>query len=83
MRHEMGEKVRAEAELRQTIRELEASHQLYGTWEEAGNLLERETKVIARAKIWGILYALGYAQEELIHIGFDDEIPPDVYEVVE
>lgn len=75
--------MRDEAELRQKIRELEASNQRMGTWEEAGNLLERETKVIARAKIWGILYALGYGQEELIHIGFGDNIPPDVYEVVE
>jgi hypothetical protein len=71
--------MRSERELRQKIRELEASTS-HITWAE--ELLERETKVIARAKIWGILYALGHRQEELIRIGFGDDIPPDVYEVI-
>jgi hypothetical protein len=71
--------MRADNDLRRKVKELEDAVRHIG-WEE--ELLERETKVIARAKIWGILYAMGYAEEELVHIGFG-KLPPMLYEVDE
>jgi len=70
--------MKTEADLRQKIRELEAST-AHIDWHE--EFLECETKVISRAKIWGILYALGYAQEEITPIGFG-ELAPIVYEII-
>jgi hypothetical protein len=74
-----GYAMRTEQELRQKIKELEASHQHWG-WDI--EFLERESKVIARAKIWGILYALGYAEEEMIPLHSGDFINPSVYEII-
>ena len=70
--------MRTEQELRQKIRELEASHQCYG-WEPG--FLDRERKITARAKIWGILYALDFAEEEILPLEWG-EVQERIFEVV-
>ena len=70
--------MRNEQEIRDKIRELEASHQNFD-W--TPKLLGREIKMEARAKIWGMLYSLGYGEEDVVNIT-GGTIPDDLYLVI-
>jgi hypothetical protein len=70
--------MRTEEELRKKIRKIEESHQCY-KWETG--MLDREMKIRACNKIWGILYALGYGEEEILRLEGGDLLP-EMYEVM-
>jgi predicted transcriptional regulator of viral defense system len=55
--------MRKDAELITKIHEIEASHSQY---EWTPGTLDWERKLAARAKIWGILYAMGYGREQIV-----------------
>jgi hypothetical protein len=77
----MGEKaMRTEREIRDKVREVENLHK-HIPWDTEGEF-DREWKIRCRHEIRGLLYSLGYHEEEVMpmHHG---ELSPSVYEVRE
>jgi hypothetical protein len=70
--------MRTEREIRDKVREIENSHTNL-SWDAYGDL-DREWKIRCRHEIRGLLYALGYNEEEIVPL-HSGELDPRFYEI--